>query len=151
MKVKKLFPDAQLPAYATEGAACFDLHAYPEGWAPHHIDNGVRIDPGQAYTFRTGLSFEIPEGQAMLVFSRSGHGFNHGARLANAVGVIDSDYRQEVLVRIHVDGQHGPGLVVRPGDRIAQAMLLPARQIKFEEVDELSETKRKGGFGSTGS
>lgn len=150
MKVKKLFPDAKLPVYATEGAACFDLRVHPEGWAQHHIDNGVRIDPGQAYNFRTGLAFEVPEGQVMLVFSRSGHGFKNGTRLANCVGVIDSDYRGELRVNLHCDGQMG--LTVHPGDRIAQAMLLPVKRVKFEEVEELSETQRgAGGFGSTGN
>jgi len=90
----------------------------------------------------------------MLIFSRSGHGFKNDARLANCVGVIDSDYRGEVAVKMTSDRQFSDAhaLVVRNGDRIAQAMIIPFPKIKFEEVDELGSTERgTGGFGSTGS
>lgn len=87
----------------------------------------------------------------MLVFSRSGHGFKNDTRLANCVGVIDSDYRGEVMVRLTCDNMSVNALHVSPGDRIAQAMLLPVAQVEFEEVDDLGATKRgTGGFGSSG-
>lgn len=108
-------------------------------------------NPGSvAATFDTGLAFEIPPGWVMLIFSRSGHGFKSQTRLANCVGVIDSDYRGQVSVRLTVDA--GGGLSVAHGDRIAQAMLVPIPRVELIEVDELSDTERgAGGFGSTGA
>ena len=149
LKVKMLHPDAVMPKYATAGAACFDLHAI--------LDDGCELSgiyPAFPNTFRTGLSFEVPEGHVMLIFSRSGHGFKNDARLANCVGVIDSDYRGEVSVKMTSDRQFSDAhaLVVRNGDRIAQAMIIPFPKIEFEEVDKLGSTERgTGGFGSTGS
>lgn len=141
LRVQKLHPDAKLPTYGTLGAACFDLHA---------LEGGM-VSTGAPFAFRTGLAFEVPEDHVMLIFSRSGHGFNSGVRLANCVGVIDSDYRGEVLVKLGID-KLGGSFAVEPGDRIAQAMLLPAAQATFEEVGALSETDRgAGGFGSTGA
>ena len=90
----------------------------------------------------------------MMVYSRSGHGFNRNTRLSNCVGVIDSDYRGELLVKLTMDDEFiDPEieLEVKQGDRIAQAMLIPIEQVSFEMVEELSETKRgTGGLGSTG-
>lgn len=146
LRFKKLHPDAVVPQYATDGAACFDLHAI--------INNDIGADailPGFFYTIRTGLAVEVPEGHALMVHSRSGHGFKFGVRLANATGIVDADYRGEIMVCLKNDGTHEP-LVINHGDRIAQAMVLPAPRVEFEEVDELSPTKRgAGGFGSTGS
>jgi len=145
LKVKRLKPGATIPTYATDGSACFDLHVCGPGAAP--CEMGGRI---QSVTFSTGLAFEVPDGHVMLIFSRSGHGFKHGVRLANCVGVIDSDYRGEVSVRLSVDSEQSE-LEVSHGDRIAQAMALPVQQVTFMEVDELSSTARgAGGFGSTG-
>ena len=144
LKVKKLHPDAIMPRYATDGAACFDLHAIG-------IDRqGVRVMPRAPFTFDTGLAFEVPPGNVMLVFSRSGHGFHSDTRLANCVGVIDSDYRGEVRVRMTSDGNHD--LPVHNGDRIAQAMLVALPFVHIEQAEELSTTARgTGGFGSTGA
>lgn len=141
MKIKKLSKDAQVPTYATSGAACFDIHSIDEGY----VDDIGHVSE----IFRTGLAFEVPKGNVMLVFSRSGHGFNNDVRLANSVGVIDEDYRGEVMVKLTADPN---GLLaVKSGDRIAQAMVLPVERVYFEVVDELSETKRGiGGFGSSG-
>lgn len=137
IKVKKLHPAARIPTYGTECAACFDL-ATIEG-----------REVWESSTIRTGLSFEIPEGHVMLVFSRSGHGFKNNVRLANCVGVIDADYRGEVLVKMRNDGTQR--FAVEPGDRIAQAMVIPFPRVTFEEVDDLSVTDRgSAGFGSTG-
>ena len=136
LKVKRLHPDAKLPIYSSAGAACFDISTITGG------------DVFQAETFGTGLAFEVPEDHVMLVFSRSGHGFARGIRLANCVGVIDSDYRGELKVRLTADA--GP-VSVEPGERIAQAMILPVQQFAIDEVVELSSTERgEGGFGSTG-
>ena len=137
VKVKKLNEDAILPTYATPGAAAFDLYA-------NNMDGDV---------IGTGLSFEIPEGHVMRVYSRSGHGFKYGVTLANSVGVIDSDYRGEVKVRLvcnHTNDLYNL-LSVNVGDRIAQAIIEPIPRVEFELADELSETERgSGGFGSTG-
>lgn len=146
LKIQQLNPRAILPRYATKGAACLDLHAV--------VDNEVgaeAVPPGQAITFKTGLAFEVPAGHAMMVYSRSGHGFKHGVRLANGTGVIDADYRGEVMVRLRNDGAEP--LVVEHGDRIAQAMVIQIPVInEIEVVDELSSTDRgAGGFGSTGA
>lgn len=143
LKVKKLHPAAILPKYATDGAACFDLHAVePDEWA---------IYPTVPATIRTGLAFEIPAGFVMLIFSRSGHGFKHDTRLANCVGVIDSDYRGEVMVRLSRDSSQAQPLSVKEGDRIAQAMVVPYPRVEFIEADSLTDTERgDGGFGSTG-
>lgn len=145
LKVKRLHPDAIMPKYATDGSACFDLHAV--------VDRPLVVFKECA--FRTGLAFEVPQGHVLLIFSRSGHGFRHDTRLVNCVGVIDSDYRGEVMVKLRRDrrddGRTG-ALHIQPGDRIAQAMLVPIPRVQLVEVDQLSETARgTGGFGSTGA
>ena len=85
----------------------------------------------------------------MLVYSRSGHGFKHGVRLANSVGVIDSDYRGEVSIGLRNDSPLR--FDYKAGDRLAQAMILPVPMVELVEVEELSDTERgTGGFGSTG-
>lgn len=143
VKIKKLHPEAIIPTYATPGAACFDLHALSLS-ATYHVG---QYAPD---VIATGLAFEIPQDHVMLIFSRSGHGFKNDVRLANCVGVIDSDYRGEVKVKLTCDSQDNI-LRVNHGDRIAQAMILPAQQVSFLEVDELSDTERgAGGMGSTG-
>ena len=150
LKIKKLHPNAIVPSYATAGAACFDLSVHGEDWGINARAYGVEVTPGKTVTLGTGLAFEVPVGHVMLVFSRSGHGFHSGARLSNCVGVVDSDYRGELKVRIHVDGLGG--LTINPGDRIAQAMLVPIPQVEFELVEELADTVRgTGGIGSTGA
>jgi len=139
LKVKRLDERAQLPTYGTGGAACFDLYA---------IQSGVAYSGGSVL-IRTGLSFDIPEGWAMLVYSRSGHGFKNAIRLANCTGVIDSDYTGEVMVKLANDSDFS--FTVTAGDRVAQAMLVPVKRFSFVEVGELKETERgEGGFGSTG-
>lgn len=148
VKVKKLHHEATIPRYATEGAACFDIHVCEPGKDP--ITMGGFGEPTVATTFDTGLAFEIPQGHVMLVFSRSGHGFKNDVRLANCVGVIDSDYRGELKVRLTADTIRE--LKVGHGDRIAQALVMPLSDVRLIEVDELSDTARgTGGFGSTGA
>ena len=139
IKICKELPEAIIPQYATPGAACFDLHSLTE----------VAIRPGEAAILRTGLRFEIPEGWKMLVYSRSGHGFKCDVSLSNSVGVIDSDYVGEVMVKLRNDSEET--FDVRVGDRVAQAEIVPAWQHGFEVVDEIKETERgDGGMGSTG-
>lgn len=143
INVKRLenYPENwELPQYASNGAACFDLRAIHSG----------AVFVGQGKTFSTGLSFEIPKGYVMLIYSRSGHGFKHGVRLSNCTGVIDSDYRGEVKVKLYNDSMQA--FPVKAGDRIAQAMILPIPAVELVEAEELSETERgQGGFGSTGT
>lgn len=140
VKIKKLHPDAQIPAYATVGAACFDLHSI--------VDKTLEFPMSE--TFATGLAFAVPDGHTMLIFSRSGHGFKNGVRLANCVGIIDSDYRGEILVKLQTDKIRS-FLHVRKGDRVAQAMIIPVEQVQFDVCDDLPETIRgQNGFGSTG-
>lgn len=139
LKVKVLNENARVPAYATAGSAAFDLVS----------THGVNITPNEAKVVGTGLAFEVPEAHVMLVFSRSGHGFNNGLRLANCVGVIDSDYRGEVKAKVHNDSN--TTYQIKAGERIAQAMIVPIALVKFMVVDELSSTERgEGGGGSTG-
>lgn len=140
VKIKKLNEAAKTPVYSTDGAACFDLHSTGK----------LIIGPGRSGVTGTGLSFEIPAGFVMLIFSRSGHGFKNGVRLSNCVGVIDSDYRGEVKVKLHNDDQHET-FTAEAGERVAQGIILPFLQMQFVETDDLSETKRgEAGFGSTG-
>lgn len=148
LKVKKLHPEAILPTYATPGAACFDLHVCPVNWHASAREFGLQVMRGKHVVIETGLAFEVPEGYVMLIYSRSGHGFKTGVRLSNCVGVIDSDYRGQVMVAVHAD-RFGFGF--RAGDRVAQAMVVPVNQVEFDEVTELSATVRgDGGLGSTG-
>lgn len=142
VRVKRITETAKLPVYATAGAACFDLHA--------DIAQLGRVPANGAAEFETGLAFEIPPGYCMRIYSRSGQGFRHGVRLANCVGIIDSDYRGEVRVKLTNDSMRD--MHVRPGDRIAQAEIAPVLRVAFEEADALSETERgAAGFGSTGA
>ena len=153
LKAKRLHENAIIPKYQTAGAACFDLHAATVAGMAHI---GSNVTDGFPITCDTGLAFDIPDGHVMLVFSRSGHGFKHGVRLSNCVAVIDSDFTGSVQVQltsdeVDTDLAHVP-FFVRPGDRIAQAMILPVDQWAIEEVIELKETERgAGGFGSTGT
>ena len=142
IKIKKLHPDAIVPQYQTAGAACFDFHAINR--LARHVDSGF------PETFDTGLAFEIPEGHVMLIFSRSGHGFNKDVRLANCVGIIDADYRGEVKVKLTCDKAHDRPMQVQFGDKIAQGIIIPFPRVNFVVADELTDTARgTNGFGST--
>lgn len=139
MKVKRLYEEALLPTKATEGSAAFDLYAYTE--AP--------LEPRETFKYKTGIALEIPEGSVGLIFPRSGLSTKFGIRLSNCVGVIDSDYRGEIIVALHNDGDES--YMINRCDRIAQLMIVDIPKIGIEEVAELSDTKRGiGGFGSSG-
>ena len=147
IKYKKITPNARIKGYATPGAAAFDI--YPNGMfqelgmSPEFVDIAIS----------TGLSFEIPEGYAMLVYSRSGHAFNFGINLINGVGVIDSDYRGELKIMLRIPRRHFEevGFMAKLADKpVAQGIITPILQVDFEEATDLSETLRgAGGFGST--
>jgi len=143
MKIKKLHPDAVLPAYASAGAAGADLHALAEA-------GEITVEAGQTVLLHTGVAVAIPEGYVGLVYARSGMATKRGLAPANKVGVIDSDYRGEIMVALH---NHGTvPQTVAAGDRIAQLVIAPVVTAAFEEVDDLDDTDRgAGGFGSTGA
>lgn len=151
IKIKRLTDWARIPEYATDGSGCFDL--YGRAVPP---TSGM-TDPKWAILFDIGISVEVPPGYVMMIYSRSGLGFNNDIRLSNCVGVIDSDYRGTIAVKLRADSNLGGALLndwahadSKPV-RIAQGMIIPVPQITFQEVDELSETARGiGGFGSTG-
>lgn len=143
LKIKKLSPNAILPTYGSAGAAGADLYALPEG-------DPIVIAPGQTAFIHTGLSMAIPEGYVGLNFARSGLAAKRGLAPANKVGVIDSDYRGELMVALHNHGDTPQ--TIEPGDRVAQFVIVPVITARFTEVDSLDETERgSGGFGSTGT
>jgi len=141
VKIKKLSPDAQIPTYGSDFSAGADLYALGEA--------GVVVDVGQTVLIRTGIAMEIPEGYVGLVFARSGLASKRGLAPANKVGVIDSDYRGEIMVALH---NHGDApQTVASGERIAQIALIPFLKAEFSLTESLTDTTRgTGGFGSTG-
>ncbi len=142
IKIKKIHPDAKLPIYSTVGSACFDFFC---------IEDAV-LYKDRAKIIRTGIQVEIPEKHVLMLFSRSGHGFKNNIRLSNCVGIIDSDFRSEIMIKLIQDeNMTAESFNVISGDRIAQGLILPYPEISFEIVDELTNTERgEGGFGSTG-
>lgn len=139
VKVKKIYENAMIPTRGSEYAAGYDLYAF----------HGDLILPGATNKIETGIAMEIPDGYVGLIFARSGLATKKGLRPANCVGVIDSDYRGEIIVALHNDSDQSQ--VVDTNDRVAQIAILPYLSVDFEEVDILSETTRgEGGFGSTG-
>lgn len=142
--VKKLHDDVAIPAYAHAGDCCFDIRAYGE--PEYQPASGAAV-------VKTGLAFDIPPGFAMIVYSRSGHGFNYDVRLANGTGIIDSGYKGELMVKLTADSGKGQEYLdsIKHGDRIAQAMLIPAPHVSLVEVGDLTYSDRgAAGFGSTG-
>lgn len=138
----KMDPRAQMPSYGTEFSAGADLSAC--------MDQPVTIHPGRTEFIHTGIAVAIPEGLVGLVYARSGLACKQGLAPANKVGVIDSDYRGEIIVALH---NHSAGdLVVEPGQRVAQMVIAPYIYAAYEERESLDDTERgSGGFGSTGS
>lgn len=143
IKFKKTNPKAVAPLRATCFAAGCDLTAVVEE------KNGVRIPPQESQMISTGIAVEIPEGYVGLLFGRSGLGCKLNLRPANCVGVIDSDYRGEIMVCLYNDSQSYR--YIENGTRIAQLVIVPCLLAEMEEVEELEDTDRGvGGFGSTG-
>lgn len=142
VNVKKLDEKAVVPTYGSAYAAGADLYARAEG--------GVTILPHATVLVHTGIAMEIPEGLVGLVYARSGLASKRNLAPANKVGVIDSDYRGEIMVALHNHGESPQ--TVADGERIAQLVLAPYYTAQYNEVSELSTTVRgAGGFGSTGT
>ena len=141
MRVKKLKENAIIPTYGSPDAAGADLYAC--------LEADVTIEPGKTVFIPTGLAMEVPKGYAGLIYARSSMGTKRGLAPANKVGVVDSDYRGEVMVALHNHGQQPQ--IVANGERIAQLLVTPVLAPAFEECDDLTDTQRgTGGFGSTG-
>ncbi len=139
--VKKLDERAVLPTYGSVFSAGADLYAV--------LDGELIIQPNETKLVRTGLAMEIPEGFAGLIYARSGLATKRGLAPANKVGVVDADYRGEIMVALH--NHSAVPQTVAVGERIAQLVVAPFLKAEFEEADELSSTVRgEGGFGSTG-
>lgn len=133
---------AQLPHYATPGAAGLDLRAC--------LDEALTLNPGETKLIRTGLAIHLADpGYAALILPRSGLGHKHGVVLGNLVGLIDSDYQGEVMVSVWNRGQEA--FTIEPFERIAQMVIVPVVQAKFRLVQAFKPSQRgSGGFGSTG-
>ncbi|MDO4841718.1 MAG: dUTP diphosphatase [Phoenicibacter congonensis] len=144
INIKKLRDNAVIPARGSDSAAGCDLYA-----CLNHR-GGFTIQPNQTVKVNTGIAVEIPDGYFGAIFARSGLATNKGLRPANCVGVVDSDYRGEIIVALHNDTDAKQ--TFGDGERIAQLVIIPYLPVEFNEVDELDETVRgAGGFGSTGT
>lgn len=144
MKVnfKKLNDKAIVPTYGSEFAAGADLYACTEGQT-------VSFEPGETKLIKTGIAMEIPEGYAGLIYARSGIANKRGLAPSNKVGVVDSDYRGEIMVSLHNHSLETQS--ISDGERIAQMVITPFLRVEYTETEELSDTVRgAGGFGSTG-
>ena len=142
ISVKKLDERAVLPTYGSQYAAGADLYAICEGT--------TTFAPGETKLIHTGLAMEIPIGLVGLIYARSGLASKKGLAPANKVGVIDSEYRGEIMVARHNHGNIPQ--TITDGERIAQIVFAPFYAANFNVVDELADTARcTGGFGSTGS
>lgn len=141
INIKKLNDKATLPTYGSEFAAGCDLYAC--------LDNDLTIKPNETVLIKTGLSVELPVGYGAFIYARSGLASKRGLAPANKVGVIDCDYRGEIMVALH---NHSTSeQTILSNERIAQMVIAPYIQAEFNVVDELSSTERgQGGFGSTG-
>ena len=139
--IKKLNDKAILPTRGSEQAAGWDLYSNNE--------EAVTVEAHSTVMIGTGLSMAIPNGYFGAVFARSGLATKQGLRPANCVGVIDSDYRGEIIVSLHNDTNEVK--TVNPKERIAQLVVMPYLAVEFDEKDTLDETLRgNNGFGSTG-
>ena len=143
IKVKKLNENAILPTYGSAFAAGADLYALPS-------EGEIVFQPFETKFVHTGLAMEIPEGYAGFVYARSGLAAKRALAPANKVGVIDADYRGEIMVALH---NHSNCVqTIAAGERVAQLVVAPFLKVDFEETETLSETVRGvGGFGSTGT
>lgn len=141
VKIKKLKQTAILPKRGSQFAAGYDVCAC--------LDKEVQIQPHETCKIGTGLAIETPENYWTGIFARSGLATKKGLRPANCVGVVDSDYRGQIIVAVHNDSE--TPRVIEPNERIGQLIIMPCYNISFEEVDKLEDTDRgASGFGSTG-
>lgn len=142
INIKRLNDNAIIPTYGSEYAAGCDLYAC--------LNDKEIIEPGETKLIKTGISLEIPINYAGLIYARSGLASKKGLAPANKVGVIDSDYRGEIMVALH--NHSNETRKIENHERIAQLVVTPFLKVNFNEVDELDETVRgAGGFGSTGN
>lgn len=142
INIKKLSSNAKIPSYATDFAAGCDLYS--------SSSEKISFNPGETKLIKTGIVMEIPLGYAGLIYARSGLATKRGLAPANKVGVIDSDYRGEIMVALH--NHTNEVKEIDPYERIAQLVITPYVKGLFNEVDDLNETKRgENGFGSTGT
>ena len=141
LKIKKLNEKAVLPSYGSASAAGADLYS---------CEGEITVAPGETKLVHTGLAMQIPEGYVGLIYARSGIATKRGLAPANKVGVIDSDYRGEIMVSIF--NHSAEAQTIAAGERVAQIVITPYLTVNFTEADELDDTKRgAGGFGSTGT
>ena len=144
INIKKTNKNAKTPTYGSEFAAGADLYA-----AIHNEEKKIEILPGETAFVDTGIVMEIPDGYVGLVYARSGLSCKQGLAPANKVGVIDSDYRGNIMVALY--NQSSETRIVSEGDRIAQIIIQPVEQFGFKVKENLSDTIRgNGGFGSSG-
>ena len=142
IKFKKLNANATVPTYGSPYAAGADLYAC--------IENSELIGAGETKLIKTGIAIELPVGYAAFIYARSGLASKRGLAPANKVGVVDCDYRGEIMVALH--NHSSIDQAIEPQERIAQMVIAPYITAEFEEVDTLSDTVRgEGGFGSTGT
>ena len=142
VRFKKLDPRAQAPQRGSAEAAGADLRAL--------LDAPVTLQPGETRLIPTGLALEIPLGYVGLICARSGLATKRGLAPANKVGVIDSDYRGEILIALHNHSNAPAG--IQPGERVAQILIVPVLLPDYVQTEELNSTDRgSGGFGSTGT
>lgn len=141
LKIKKLSNKAVIPSYGSASAAGADLYSAEED---------MTILPGETKIVHTGLAMQIPEGYVGLIYARSGIANKRGLAPSNKVGVIDSDYRGEIMVSIF--NHSSLPQTIAAGERVAQIVITPYLTVNFTEADELDDTDRgSGGFGSTGT
>ena len=141
IRLKRLSETAKIPTYGSDEAAGADLYAC--------IPETVKIEPGESAWIPTGIAIELPRGYVGLIYARSSMGVKRGLAPANKVGVIDSDYRGEIRVVLHNHSKQTQ--CVEPNERVAQMVITPVITPGFQEVDDLTDTKRdQQGFGSTG-
>lgn len=144
INIKKTDENAKIPTYGSVYTAGADLYA-----VIHNEENKVEILPGETAFIDTGIVMEIPNGYVGLVYARSGLSCKQGLAPANKVGVIDSDYRGNIMVALY--NQSNETRIVSEGDRIAQIIIQPVEQFGFKVTENLSNTVRgNGGFGSSG-
>ena len=142
VNIKKLNENAKIPTYGSEYAAGADLYACTEG--------DTVILPGETKLIGTGLAIEVPLGYGAFIYARSGLASKRGLAPANKVGVVDADYRGEIMVALH--NHSSEAQTVLRGERLAQMVIAPFLTAEFCEAESLSDTQRgSGGFGSTGT
>lgn len=141
IQIKKLDDKAIIPTRGSQHAAGYDLYACAE--------EDVIIPPHSTVKVGTGIAMAIPEGYFGAVYARSGLSSKQGLRPANCVGVVDSDYRGEIIVALHNDTDADE--TIDKNERIAQLVVMPFLSVEFQEAEALNATERgSGGFGSTG-